>query len=453
MTAAVRRDGVLPPLAGVRNQHIEQITEETNVLDHGAGSAISGKGLFSLIGRVLRLPPGVGRTRLKDETHLQRGESASELKPDLHQAALISVVDKSHAVVDGEGHHSTAVTGTTACISKIELEAAVETICDGLGSLSAGSFEPLSPLVFNVQFNPQVHSFNQFGRHLQVSFGEIHQTSEGVTRGLRTIDHANKEVADRSNRIAETLDDGHRPFQKVRIFGGAIDCEVQTLKLIAFGTSVASKVAQVHADQAERSVISIQNYAGRINTLVEFVQSAQASFVDDTSGTGRSSCDGREHSGNPAVVAPSQICDAVNDIQELAARIATETAKCHKAMMKLSAFHLEIAHSTESLRDRSHAIVAHANHLDQAVEELSGHMRKAHHESQRLQSACCPISTQVDNLTLATIAQRDILSKLGAKGRSDFAARREVSPFVTPSTSGDERVVMFPTRDRRSERS
>ncbi|UVC10383.1 methyl-accepting chemotaxis protein [Rhizobium sp. TH2] len=423
------------------------------MLDQGAGSAIFRNGLFSFFGRALRMICGGGRTGLKDEAHLQRGGSASALKPDLHQAALISVADPSQGLTGGKVHHSTAVADTPACMSKPELETAVEAMCLGLGRLSVGSFEPMSPHVFNVQFNPLVQSFNRFGSHLQASLGEIHRSSEGLARGLRVIDHANNEIADRSNRLTKALEDGQRPFQKVKIFGAAIDCEARKVEMLALGTSVAAKVGKVRADQAEKSLAMIETYAERIDALVQFVQSAQASLIDETDSTEGSPSIGAERSKDAAAAGRTPICEAMNDIQELTARIAKETAKCLNVLKQLSGTHSEMDISAESLRHKSHAIAEQAYHLDQAIGEFSGHMRKAHHESQRLQSASSPISTLVDDLTLASHAQRSILSALGANGRSVFVARREASSFAAPSTSDSGRVMMFPMRGRSSERS
>jgi myosin heavy subunit len=210
--------------------------------------------------------------------------------------------------------------------------------------------------------------------------------------------------------------------------------------MVALGTSVASKIGKVRADQAEKSVASIEKYAERINALLEFVQSAQASLIDETASAA-------------AAAGPTQICEAMSDVQELTARIAKETAKCHDVLKQLSGTQSEMDISAECLRHKSHAIAEQAYHLDQALAEFSSHMRKAHHESQRLRSASSPISTLVDDLALASVPQRSILSTIGAKGLSGFATRPEVSSFVTPLTSHDERIVIFPTRGRRSERS
>lgn len=421
------------------------------MLDLGAGSAKCGKGLLSFVRQMLRMTDGGGRTRLNCDAHAHRRGSAGGPEPNLRQAPLTSSADATRAVEEEDVLHSTAVAGATVCMSNIELEAAVDALCEAFRRLSAGSFEPMSPQMFNVQFDPVVKSFNQFGWDFQVSLGEVSETADGLARGVCTIDQTSKEIADRTSIITKALDDGQRPFQKVKILGGAIECEAQTVKLIAFGTSVASKVSKVHADHAERGVVSIEQYAERINALVEFVQSARASVVDEANSTGKSPSDRRERSANPPAAGPAQICAAMTDIHELSARIATEAARCRNAMKQLSASHLEMAHSAEALRHKSQAIVSQAHHLDQAVGELGSHMRQAHYESQRLQSASCRISTQSDNLALTSLARRNTLCSLGGKEPSDFAARREVSSFVTPSAPNNERVVAFPKRGRRGE--
>jgi hypothetical protein len=187
----------------VHGKHIERLAEETNVPDHTAGSAIFRNELLSFVRRAFRMISGGGRTKSQGEAHAHRHGSAGELKPDLHPTPLISLVNTPQAAASWEVLRSTAQSAPPACLSKVELETAVKAICEGLGLLSAGSFEPLSPSMFNPQFNQLVQRFNQLGYHIQSSVSEIDRTSDGVTRRLRIIDRASKEIADRSNRLAQ----------------------------------------------------------------------------------------------------------------------------------------------------------------------------------------------------------------------------------------------------------